>query len=79
MLAAFQEEGWPSAVYDPLPGSAKLDAKQPLHDTIKFLNRNQENHLIVFRGDGKGESILWEPARDAVGARETGQLSRSAA
>jgi hypothetical protein len=60
VLTAFQEEGWPPFVYDPLPGSASQDAKQRLHDTIKYLNRNQENRLIVFRGDGKGERVLWE-------------------
>ena len=80
VLAAFQEEGWPPAVYDPLPGSGKLDAKQRLHDTIKFLNRNQENQFITFRGDGNGERILWEPAQDAVAAAgQVRQVARFAA
>ena len=80
VLAAFQEEGWPPAVYDPLPGSSNGLAKRRLHDTIKFLNRNQENQLITFRGDGKGERILWEPTQDAVPAAEpAAKLMRFAA
>ena len=70
VLAAFEEEGWPPCIYDPLPGMANMDAKQRLHDTIKFLNRNQENPLITFRGDGNGERVLWEPAEGLAAPAE---------
>ncbi len=61
ILTAFEEEGWPPRIDDPLPRHPDLDPKRRLHDTIKSLNRNQKSRLIRFKGDGKGEGILWEP------------------
>jgi hypothetical protein len=61
ILAAFEEEGWPLVVDDPLPPVAGLDPKTRLHDTIKSLNRNQVNRLLCFWGDGKGLGIGWNP------------------
>ncbi len=61
VLAAFEEEGWPPRIDDPLPLHAEIDPKRRLHDTIKSLNRNQKNRLIRFMGDGSGEAIRWEP------------------
>jgi hypothetical protein len=60
ILAAFEEEGWPPHLDDPLPSSGDTDAKQRLHDTIKRLNRHQVHRLLHFRGDGNGTGILWE-------------------
>jgi len=60
ILTAFEEEGWPPKVDDPLPPHAEIDAKQRLHDTIKSLNRGQKLKLIRFRGDGTGQGIRWE-------------------
>jgi len=60
VLSAFEEEGWPSHVYDPLPHKDKGVAKKRLHDTIIWLNRNHEARLLRFRGDGSGEGICWE-------------------
>jgi hypothetical protein len=60
VLAAFEEEGWPVHVDDPLPPSGELDPKRRLHDTINSLNRNQKAGLIRFSGDGSGEGIRWE-------------------
>lgn len=60
VLAAFEEEGWPSHIDDPLPPHAEQDSKRRLSDTIKCLNRKQTNQLIHFRGDGTGEGIIWE-------------------
>jgi hypothetical protein len=62
LLNAFQEEGWPERIDDPLPPLEELDPKRRLADTIKCLNRNQSNPLLHFRGDGTGEGILWEVA-----------------
>jgi hypothetical protein len=61
ILAAFEEEGWPHHLDDPLPTSSNYDAKQRLQDTIKRLNRHQVNRLIHFRGDGSGTGVTWEP------------------
>jgi hypothetical protein len=63
ILAAFQEEGWPPRIDDPLPQHPHLDPKRRLHDTINSLNRNQKNPLVRFLGDGSGEGIRWEPQR----------------
>ena len=60
ILAAFEEEGWPPRIDDPLPHHVDIDPKQRLHDTIKSLNRNQKARLIRFRGDGTGQGIRWE-------------------
>ncbi len=60
VLAAFEEESWPSHIYDPLPPKDECVAKKRLHDTIDWLNRNQVTQLLHFRGDGTGEGICWE-------------------
>ena len=60
ILTAFEEEGWPPRVDDPLPPRAEIDVKQRLHDTIKSLNRSQKIQLIRFRGDGTGQGVRWE-------------------
>jgi hypothetical protein len=59
ILAVFQEEGWPVFIDDPL-SSSDIDPKRRLHDTINSLNRNQQNHLIQFRGNGSGDGVRWE-------------------
>jgi len=63
ILTAFEEEGWPLRVDDPLPPQVDMEAKQRLHDTIKSLNRNQKRQLILFRGDGTGQGVRWELTR----------------
>jgi hypothetical protein len=60
VLNAFQEEGWPERIDDPLPPHPEQDPKRRLSDTIKCLNRKQKSHLVHFRGDGTGEGIVWE-------------------
>jgi hypothetical protein len=60
VLAAFEEEGWPVHIDDPLPPSPDQDSKRRLHDTINSLNRNQKCPLIRFVGDGTGQGVRWE-------------------
>jgi hypothetical protein len=60
VLAAFQEEGWPPRIDDPLSPVADTDPKRRLSDAIKCLNRKQKNPLLRFSGDGTGEGILWD-------------------
>ena len=60
VLCAFQEEGWPDRIDDPLRPLPEQDSKRRLADTIKCLNRKQVNELIHFRGDGTGEGVVWE-------------------
>ncbi len=60
ILTAFQEEGWPVRIDDPLPCVPEQDPKRRLSDTIKCLNRKQACRLIRFCGDGTGEGVIWE-------------------
>jgi hypothetical protein len=53
ILSAFQEEGWPSRIDDPLkPGKRK--------DALQGLNSALANQPLQFEGDGTGEGILWK-------------------
>ncbi len=61
VLSEFQKRGWPTKIDDPLPPS-DVDPKARIHDTIKCLNRGLKNKHVRFRGDGKGEGVLWEKA-----------------
>jgi hypothetical protein len=60
ILMAFEEEGWPAAIDDPLPPHHAQDAKRRLRSAIQSLNANQQTSLLHFRGDGTGQRILWE-------------------
>lgn len=71
ILSAFQEEGWPERIDDPLPPQPEQDSKRRLSDTIKCLNRKQIIHLIHFRGDGTGEGIVWEFSDPVSNASDT--------
>lgn len=64
ILSAFEEEGWPRRIDDPLSPLEDQDPKRRLSDTIKGLNKKQINPLIRFRGDGTGEGVIWEAARN---------------
>lgn len=59
ILAAFEEEGWPVRIDDPLPPQQEQDPKRRLHDTINSLNRKQKHRLMRFMGDGTGQGIRW--------------------
>ncbi len=60
VLDAFQEDGWPPRIDDPLPQKQGRDVSLCLHDTVNHLNRNQLNRLIHFSRDGTGQGICWE-------------------
>lgn len=60
LLTAFEEEGWPQRIADPLPRRAEQNPKRRLHDTIRSLNLNQLAPLVRFGGDGTGEGVIWE-------------------
>jgi hypothetical protein len=67
ILLAFQEDGWPPAIDDPLPTQFDQDPKRRLHYTIRNLNRGQRPLRIRFFINGNGETIRWEvvPQRTA--------------
>ncbi|MCP4098959.1 MAG: hypothetical protein GY880_19175 [Planctomycetaceae bacterium] len=58
VLDAFEDNGWPTHISDPLEAHDSICPKRRLHDTIKCLNRKQINGLIKFRGDGTGLGVL---------------------
>ncbi len=66
VLEAFQEEGWPASIDDPLSPVPDYDPKRRLRDTIKCLNLHQSARLIRFRGDGTGQRVLWELVSESV-------------
>jgi hypothetical protein len=61
ILAAFEEEGWPDRIDDPIPPVLDSAPKRRLHDTINSLNRSQKQPLLRFLGDGSGQGVRWEP------------------
>ena len=60
ILMAFEEEGWPPRIDDPLIPHPETESKERLRNTIKSLNRKQVHRLIRFMGDGTGEAVRWE-------------------
>jgi hypothetical protein len=63
VLAAFEEEGWPSSIDDPLPPCPEQNPKRRLHDTIRGLNRHQKEARIFFAGNGTGDGIIWRASQ----------------
>ena len=69
ILSAFEEDGWPPRIDDPLPRVTNVVPRIRLHDAIVRLNNGQR--LIVFGGDGTGEGVIWTPHVRAKKARST--------
>jgi hypothetical protein len=59
ILAALQEEGWPSAIDDPLPAQFVQDPRRRLHYTVFNLNRGQDPLRIRFFINGNGQTVRW--------------------
>ena len=81
VLCAFEEEGWPYRIDDPLPPSGNVDPKRRLHDTIKWLNRDHEAQVLAFMGDGTGEGVRWRSLVSSalpISGNSTGSLRRVA-
>ncbi len=64
VLAAFEEEGWPPHIDDPLPPRSGQDPKRHLHNTITNLNRAQRHPILHFEGDGLGRGVCWKVAEN---------------
>lgn len=64
ILSAFEEEGWPTRIDDPLP-------RGQLRQTLKDLQKKFKDAPITFRADGTGEGILW-----TIGQSSPTHLSR---
>jgi hypothetical protein len=59
VLAAFEEEGWPPRIDDPLPRVAEIDPRDRLHDAVRRLNRGHLVRRLAFRRDGTGQGVTW--------------------
>ncbi len=61
VLDAFEEEGWPPEVLDPLPNG--VNSKR-LSETIRSLNKGLK--VIRFRGKGTGQHYTWHKLSDSA-------------
>lgn len=59
ILAAFEEEGWPIQIDDPIPGGSPVDSANRRHDAVKRLNRNIRIPKIKFRDHVSREAVSW--------------------
>jgi hypothetical protein len=66
ILRAFEEEGWPDHIDDPLPVSGDIDPLTRLHDAINRLNGCQTNPVLRFSGNGTGTGVSWAPRPTVV-------------
>lgn len=60
ILAAFEEDGWPDWIDDPLPPVPNIEPKRRLQATIKSLNRNQTVPKLRFHVNHNGQIVSWE-------------------
>ena len=67
ILAAFEEDGWPPRIDNPLSGPPD-DAIDRLHNAVKKLNRH--SRPLRFRSDGNGLGVQWELDDSGPGANQ---------
>jgi hypothetical protein len=60
ILLAFQEEGWPQVIDDPLMVKDDQEAKQRLRRAVDNLNRRQRVPLLHFHVIRQGTAVAWE-------------------
>ncbi len=73
LISAFQSQGWPVQIDNPLEIDELVDTKRRLHDTIKCLNRRFLRNLIRFHGDGTGKAVQWRLAKRPEAKRPDNQ------
>jgi hypothetical protein len=64
VLSAFQSQGWPPRIDDPLSAPGQDSVHGLLHYTIQNLNRYQVLKLIHFYGDGTRRGVRWRLVND---------------
>jgi hypothetical protein len=60
VLTAFQAQGWPRWIADPLGNGPESDFEKHLHDTVSALNHAQKPRLIHFSSTGADRTIRWD-------------------
>jgi hypothetical protein len=68
ILAAFEEQGWPPRIDDPLLRDDFTDPRDRVHEAVKRLNGRQATPLLRFRTDANGTGIRWELVEPAAAA-----------
>jgi hypothetical protein len=64
ILAAFEEEGWPDRIDDPIPPSADLDPVNRLRSAVNNLNRGQRPPHVRFGVCNCGSAVSWRVASE---------------
>jgi len=59
LLAAFQEDGWPDEIDDPLPGGGGVTARDRLHNTVQSLMKRLPPDTIRFGLAKGGAAVCW--------------------
>jgi hypothetical protein len=59
ILAAFEEDGWPPRLDDPLPPNHGTVPEERLRATVRRLNQCQKPHVVRFESEGTGAGIRW--------------------
>jgi len=59
LLAAFEEQGWPQYIDDPLPPAKGRHRKRRLRNLIYNFNRRLDFPLIRLCGNGFGTGVGW--------------------
>jgi hypothetical protein len=60
VLTAFQAQGWPRWIVDPLGNGPESDFEQHLHNTVSVPNHAQKPWLIRFSSTGADRTIRWD-------------------
>jgi hypothetical protein len=64
VLSAFEEEGWPLKIDDPICPEGDVPPKERLSNTVGSLNKyHRTPNLIYFKADGTGTGICWYSGR----------------
>lgn len=79
ILAAFQEEGWPSWIDDPLPIRGRANPKRRLRQTVQNMNRAQSPQGIRFTASCDGLAVSWQPLQSPLGSASNHERSTSEA
>lgn len=59
ILAAFEEEGWPPHIDDPLAPRPDRREKDRLRQAVHALNRRLTDRQLIFETDGHGLGVCW--------------------
>jgi hypothetical protein len=59
VLEAFEEQGWPARIDDPLPPEGGVDPVERLRDTVRHLAARLGGAPLRLRQDAEGKAVFW--------------------